>query len=210
MAKPQCLNFKIITAIFSDSWIFSSPEPKLTWWAYSIPIVHLYTAVAAATLSNMNISEASWPIFIKFYIYNVASLGWEIGCIRFLHRLDQNSSFHGNRKCPLTYNGEKDVSTFSLLFLIRSSSNLQISHRLMMGKWCLQASLFIFYQIFVRLAGNQDRHKILDEFEFRPDWISPFEVMRPWGPIKFSIDLLWNLQDQLANLDQFLYVSWVG
>ena len=45
-----------------------------------------------------------------------ASLGWEKGCIRFWDRLDQNSGFHGNRKRPLTYNGENDVSTFSLLF----------------------------------------------------------------------------------------------
>ena len=37
-----------------------------------------------------------------------------------------------------------------------------------MGKWCLQASMFIFDQIFVKLAGNQDMHKILVEFEF---WI---------------------------------------
>ena len=168
-------------------------------------MVHLCTA---ATLSNMNISEASWPILIKFYIYNIASLGWGKGCIRFMHRLDQNSGFHGNRKCPLTYNGEKDVSTFPLLFLIRSSSNLQISHRLTMGKWCLQASLFIFYQIFVKLAGNQDRHKILDEFEFRPDGISPFGVTHPWVPIKFSIDLLWNLQDQLILIKLYMYHQW--
>ena len=32
-----------------------------------------------------------------------------------------------------------------------------------MWKWCLQASSFIFYRIFVKLAGNQDRHKILDQ-----------------------------------------------
>ena len=40
------------------------------------------------------------------------------GCIRFWGRLDQNFGFHGNRKPPLTYNGENDVSTFSRLFLI--------------------------------------------------------------------------------------------
>ena len=45
-----------------------------------------------------------------------ASLGWGKGCIRFWDRLDQNSGFHGNRKHPLTYNGENDVSTFSQLF----------------------------------------------------------------------------------------------
>ena len=42
------------------------------------------------------------------------------GCIRFWDILDQNSGFHGNRKPPLSYNGENDVSTFSRLFLIRS------------------------------------------------------------------------------------------
>ena len=47
-----------------------------------------------------------------------ASLGWGKGCIRFWDRLDQNSGFHVNRKHPLTYNGEKDVSTFSLLLFI--------------------------------------------------------------------------------------------
>ena len=42
-------------------------------------------------------------------------------------RLDQNSSFHGNRKPPLTYNGENDVSTLSPLFLIRSFLYLQVT-----------------------------------------------------------------------------------
>ena len=42
----------------------------------------------------------------------VASLGWRKGCIRFWGRLNQNSGIHGNRKPPLTYNGENDVSSF--------------------------------------------------------------------------------------------------
>ena len=40
---------------------------------------------------------------------------------------------------------------------------LKISHRLIMGKWCLQASTFIFHWIFVKLADNQDWHKISDD-----------------------------------------------
>ena len=55
-----------------------------------------------------------------------ASLGWGKGCIRFWDKLDRNSGFHGNRKRPLTYNGENDVSTFSLLFFISPFSNLQV------------------------------------------------------------------------------------
>ena len=45
----------------------------------------------------------------------------------FLGRLDQNSGVHGNRKPPLTYNGENGVSTFSRLLLIRSSLYLQVT-----------------------------------------------------------------------------------
>ena len=41
------------------------------------------------------------------------------GCIMFWGRLDQNSGVLGNRKPPLTYNGENGVSTFSRLLLIR-------------------------------------------------------------------------------------------
>ena len=57
----------------------------------------------------------------------VQSLGWEKGCIKFWGRLDQNFGFHGNRKPPLTYNGEKDVSTLSRLFLIRPFLYLQVT-----------------------------------------------------------------------------------
>ena len=41
----------------------------------------------------------------------------------------------------------------------------KISHRLIMGKWCPQASSFIFDRIFVKLAGYQDRHKMSDKFD---------------------------------------------
>ena len=57
----------------------------------------------------------------------VASLGLGKGRIMFWCRLDQNSGVHGNRKPPLTYNGENCVSTFSRLFLIRSSLYLQVT-----------------------------------------------------------------------------------
>ena len=91
----------------------------------------------------------------------IASLGWGKDCIRFWGRLDQNSGFHGNRKPPLTYNGENDVSTFSRLFFIRP---------------------------FFILVGNEDMHKNSDKFEFRPDWTTDYGVSCPWG-LKKPIDL---------------------
>ena len=56
-----------------------------------------------------------------------ASLGVGKGCIMFWGRLDENSVFHGNRKSPLTYNGENGVATFSRLLLIRSFLYLQVT-----------------------------------------------------------------------------------
>ena len=35
-----------------------------------------------------------------------------------------------------------------------------------MGKSCLDASAFIFDQIIIKVAGNQDRHKSSDKFDF--------------------------------------------
>ena len=57
----------------------------------------------------------------------VAPLGRGKGFVRFWGRLIQNSGFHGNRKPPLTYNGENDVSTFSWLFFIWSFLYLQVA-----------------------------------------------------------------------------------
>ena len=164
-------------------------------WAYSIPMVRCPSVDIIHTFEL----EYLWSQLASHdQILCVASLGWGKGCIMFYCRLDQNSGFYGNRKCPLTYNGENDFSTFSQLFFIRSFWDLQdrhkvsdkfefrpdrttlygvrcswvskkFPHRLIMEKWCLQASSLIFDRIFIKLAGNQDRHKIWNEFEFRPD-----------------------------------------
>ena len=71
--------------------------------------------------------EYLWSQLANFdQILCVASLGVGKGCIMFWGRLDLNSGVHGNRKPPLTYNGEDGVSTFSPLFLIRSFLYLQV------------------------------------------------------------------------------------
>ena len=59
-----------------------------------------------------------------------------------------------------------------------------------MGKWCLHASLFIFYRIIIKVAGNQDRHKSLVEFDFGPNQTTHFGVTCPWVT-KISHFLTW-------------------
>ena len=49
-----------------------------------------------------------------------------------------------------------------------------------MGKWCLHASFFIFDRIIIKFAGNQDRHKSSNEFDFRSDQTTNFGVTCPW------------------------------
>ena len=87
-------------------------------------------------------SRSLRPVVNFDQILCVASLGLGKGCIMFWGRLDQNSGVHGNRNPPLTYNEDNGVSTFFLV---------------------------AFDPIFFILVGNEDMHKISDEFECRPD-----------------------------------------
>ena len=43
--------------------------------------------------------------------------------------------------------------------------------------------------ILFKLAGNEDMHNILDEFEFRPDLTTDYGVSCPWASEKIPIDL---------------------
>ena len=83
----------------------------LEWWKfYTFELEYLWGQVA-------NLDQ----------ILCVASVGVEKDCIMFGVRLDKNSGVHGNRKPPLTYNGENGVSTFSWSLLIRSFLYLQVT-----------------------------------------------------------------------------------
>ena len=50
-----------------------------------------------------------------------------------------------------------------------------------MGKWCHHLFSVDFDLILLILAGNEDMHKISDEFEFRPDQTTDYGVSCPWG-----------------------------
>ena len=108
-------------------------------------------------------------------------------------------------------NGENDVSTFSQLLWIQSSSNLDIksldgsefqpdlnNHFGVTFPWvvkkrrCLQLFSLTFHQIFVKLAGKKDRHKSSNELGFWRDQIIHFGGIRPWVRNLFpQLDLRW-------------------
>ena len=106
------------------------------------------------------------------------------------------------KKFPQTYNGENYVITFSRLFLIGSFSYLQVM-RTCIKAWMslnlgqippltmeLAALQHLKHQrhhffsvaidpILFKLAGNEDMHNVLDEFEFRPDLTTDYGVSCP-------------------------------
>ena len=53
------------------------------------------------------------------------------------------------------------------------------SYGLINGKCCLHASSFISDRIIIKVAGKQDRHKRLDEFDFGLDQTIHFRVTCP-------------------------------
>ena len=121
-------------------------------------------------------------------ILSAACLGWGKGCLRFWGRSDQNCGYHGNRNFPLTYNAENDVSAFSQSpligvrilsgsdFSLRSYSPLSVPIDFEWGKWCLHLFSVTMNSVFIKLTGNEDRHKSSEEFEFRSYLTSHFGV----------------------------------
>ena len=118
-----------------------------TRWAYSIPIIRRPSVVVVIHTFKLEYLRSQLVSLDQSLC--VASQGVEKGCSMFWGWLDQNCGVHGNRKPALTYNEENGVSTFSRLLF--------------------DPILFIF-------AGNEDVHKISDEFEFRPDRTTDYGV----------------------------------
>ena len=120
-------------------------------------------------------------------ILSVAFLGRGEGCIRFWGSSDQHCGYHGNRKLPLTYNGQNGVPAYSQSpligslsdFSLRRYSPLSVPIDFDWGKWCLHLFSVTVNSVFITLKGNDDRHKISDGFEFQSYLTSPFGVTCP-------------------------------
>ena len=62
-----------------------------------------------STLSNMNMSETSWQIVIKFHLEH----HWGREFAELAIGPDQKLGFHGNRQLPWVYNGGKSCDNSS-------------------------------------------------------------------------------------------------
>ena len=132
---------KVLGQIGSNLWfLWQQKAPIDLEWEKQC--LHLFSVVFSGrirllTLELLALERWKFYTFELEYLWGqsanldqilcVASVAVGKGCILFWGRLDQNSGVHGNRKPPLTYNGENGVSTFSQLLLIRSFLYLQIT-----------------------------------------------------------------------------------
>ena len=64
-----------------------------------------------------------------------------------------------------------------------------------------------FDPILFILKGNEDMHKILDKFEFRPDRTTDYRVSCPWASKKIPIDLQWEIGVSLLARSFFIKSS---
>ena len=72
-----------------------------------------------------------------------------------------------------------------------------------MGKWCLHARSFIFGWIIIKVAGNQDRDKSLEEFDFGP-LVSMAHLYVIWNERMSSSACGWSKGLFLAHLSRRL------
>ena len=100
---------------------------KLTLWAFGSGELIVYQWFRRRRRPHFQTWISLKPVGQSWSNFMCSITGVGEGCIRFWGRLDQNSGFHGNRKPPLTYNGENDVSTVSQLILIWSFLYLQVT-----------------------------------------------------------------------------------
>ena len=115
-------------------------------------------SVRASTLSNMNIFETSRSITTKFYLKHhwgggKAALGFDADQIRTLVSMATDSSHSNKGKWDLS-----EIQTHISFYVCPHS-----------GKGRHHVFSTVFDRILFILAGNDDIHKSLHEFEIRPD-----------------------------------------
>ena len=103
--------------LHASSFIFDIKTRSSSIWGRIGPLIFELLALEWRKIHTFELQYLWSQLANLDKILYVASLGWGKCCIGFWGRLDQNSGFHGNRKPPLTYNGENDVSTFSRLLI---------------------------------------------------------------------------------------------
>ena len=174
-------------------------------------------SVRPSTLSNMTISETSRPITTKFYLKHhwgggKAALGFGADQIRTLVSMATDSSHRvimGKRASSRfldcdrilfilagNYDIHKSLHEFEIWLDPTTDNRVscpwaseKIPIDLQWGKLRHHIFLAVFDRILFILAGNEDIHKSLDEFEFRPDPTTDYGVSCPWASKKSTSPL---------------------
>ena len=140
-------------------WFLAHLSQRLTRWVYSIPMAR-HPSVRRRPHFQTWISLKPYGQSWSNYMCSITGVGERLHKV--LGQIGSKLWFPWQQKAPIG---------------------------LQWGKWCLHLFSVVFNPILFILAGNEDMHKISDEFEFLPDWTIYYGVSCPWASKKFPIDL---------------------
>ena len=152
---------------------------------FSLSYTNGPSSVSRCPHLNLNtctcISEASWPILIKF-MCSIPGMGERLHKV--LGQIGSKLWFPWQQKPPLTYNGENNVSTFSRLFVIWYFLYLQVTRTCIKSRtssnFCqigpLTTELYALERSHWLWMGKMVSPSFLSYYEFRLH-----QTYRKWG-----------------------------
>ena len=151
------------------------------WMSLNLGQIPLLTMELAALEHLKNRRRHFFSVAIDPILFKLRS-------VRVAERLALPTSDHG--VAGLNPAGGEILPEPKQCFIAQSLScspfhRLEMTEILLKGRKTLtHPSIHLF-----KLAGNEDMHNILDEFEFRPDVTTDYGVSCPWASEKIRIDL---------------------
>ena len=147
MAEPHCLNLRMTVVKNSGVQFLAHLSRRLTRWAYSIAMVRRPSVVRRRPHFQTCISLKPAGQARSNFMCSITGMGERLHKI--LGQIRSKLWFPWQQKAPIELQWEKR---------------------------CLHLFSVVFDRIFFILAGNEDMHKISDEFEFPPDRTTDYRV----------------------------------
>ena len=142
------------------AWFLAHLSRRLTRWAYSIPMVRRPSVVVRRRRPHFQTWISLKPVGQSWSHFMCSITGVGERLHKVLGQIGSKLWFPWKQKTPI------DI----------------------MGKRCLHLFSVVFDPILFIRAGNEDMHKISDEFEFRPDLTTDYGVSCHWASKKNPID----------------------
>ena len=200
MAAPVCLQLYRLYSVLSltlklehhsreNGWRVSGVGLTGVWVKFSIGIHYLHWAFPqwSDTRKCKNVIREvfflrAWKRYV-WKCWHCTKIFWNVKHWFSKYQLNNNKYLWGQlaNLDQILYEAALGWGKGCIRFWDRLDQNFGFyGNRLLMGKTMSPPFLCCFLSdFFFKLAGNKDRHKISDEFEFRPDQTTPYKIRCP-------------------------------